>query len=140
MAFVLEMRSTANWNDVRYRAYTTSARKAEAFKSVPKVKFTDSGHGIVPHVAEHRGKREPAINVLADHVRQAMGGDTLSDGPTTHREWADHYRLLCAELLAALIMLRDADDIGVREGYSGTMGASQRACVDTAIAKAEGRP
>ena len=32
--YCLEMRSTANWNDVRYREYTTSVRKAEAFKKI----------------------------------------------------------------------------------------------------------
>lgn len=67
--YVLEMRSTANWQDVRYREYTTSAKKAKLFETVPKIKFTDSGHGIVPHVKEHRGRREPRNMVLADHVR-----------------------------------------------------------------------
>lgn len=67
--YVLEMRSTANWQDVRYREYTTSAKKAEIFKDVPRISFTDSGHGIVPHVREHCGHREPRNLLLADHVR-----------------------------------------------------------------------
>ncbi len=67
--YVLEMRSTANWEDVRYREYTCNARKAELFKSVPKIQFTDSGHGIVPHVREHRGHKEPRNMMLAEHVR-----------------------------------------------------------------------
>lgn len=70
--YCLEMRSTADWQDVRYREYTTSARKAEAFKRVPRIQFTDSGHGIVPFVREHKGRREPCIRVLADHVREAL--------------------------------------------------------------------
>lgn len=68
--YVLEMRSTANWQDVRYREYTTSEKKAEIFLGVPKVQFTDSGHGIVPHVREKaKGPREPRNMMLADHVQ-----------------------------------------------------------------------
>lgn len=66
--YVLEMRSTANWQDIRYREYTSSKRKAELFKTVPRISFTDSGHGIVPHVREHRGRREPRNMILQDHV------------------------------------------------------------------------
>lgn len=68
--YVLEMRSTANWSDVRYREYTTSAKKAEIFKDVPKIQFTDSGHGIVPAVREHiKGPRAPRNMMLSDHVQ-----------------------------------------------------------------------
>lgn len=70
--YVLEMRSTANYEDCRYRSYTSSERKAEAFKAVPRIPFTDSGHGIVPYVHEHSGPRLPLITVLADHVRAGM--------------------------------------------------------------------
>lgn len=69
--FCLEMRSTADWSgDCRYRAYTTNAKKAEAFKSIPKIRFTDSGHGIVPSVREHKGRREREIRTLSDYVRE----------------------------------------------------------------------
>lgn len=69
--YVLEMRSTADWQDCRYREYTTSAKKAETFKGVPKIQFTDSGHGIVPHVRElpMGARREPRNMLLYDHVR-----------------------------------------------------------------------
>ena len=66
--YCLEMISTANWQDVRYREYTSSIRKAELFRNIPKIKFTDSGHGIVPVVSEHKGKRLPRNMVLQDHV------------------------------------------------------------------------
>ena len=74
MIYVLEMRSTANWDDVRYRAYTTSKRRADTFKAkVPKIKFTDSGHGIIAVVSEKPpGQRLRTISILADHVREAL--------------------------------------------------------------------
>ena len=34
-------------DDIRYRAYTTSEAKAKKFAAVPRIQFTDSGHGIV---------------------------------------------------------------------------------------------
>jgi len=50
-------------------------------------------------------------------------------------------RLIAAapDMLAALKMLRDADDMDVREGVSGTMGPEQRGIVDAVLAAAEGR-
>lgn len=71
--YCLEMRSTADWQDVRYRSYTTSIRKAEAFRQVPRIQFTDSGHGIIPVVREHQGRRDPLIRTLADHVAGRLG-------------------------------------------------------------------
>jgi hypothetical protein len=70
--FVLEMRSTANWGDVRYREYTTSKKKADLFRLVPKVRFTDTAHGIIPYVKEHRGRREPRNMMLQEHVADAI--------------------------------------------------------------------
>lgn len=67
--YVLEMRSTADWQHIRYREYTTSAKKAKLFENVPRISFTDSGHGIVPHVREHSGHREHRNMLLADHVQ-----------------------------------------------------------------------
>lgn len=34
-------------DDVRHREYTTSAAKADEFEKIPRIQFTDSGHGIV---------------------------------------------------------------------------------------------
>lgn len=96
--YCLEMRSTADWQDCRYREYTTSARKAELFKSVPKIQFTDSGHGIVPHVREHSGRREPRNMILQDHVVDAI--KSLHKTGPRHRAW----RILddCRALLEAI--------------------------------------
>lgn len=71
--YMLEMRSTERWDDCRYRDYTTSAAKAEKFRRVPKIQFTDSGHGIVPTVSEVSSRKLPKINgphSNADHVRR----------------------------------------------------------------------
>ncbi len=84
--YCLEMRSTAKWEDCRYREYTTSAKKAELFKTVPKVQFTDSGHGIVPHVHEHSGRRFPRNMMLADHVQEhiaALGRQAKASSAAT---------------------------------------------------------
>ncbi len=65
--YCLEMRNTENWSDVRYRAYTKSEKKMHRFEIlVTKIQFTDSGHGLVPHVS--KGRTGPKINIVADHV------------------------------------------------------------------------
>ena len=58
--------------DVRYRAYTTSQKRAEVFSSIPRIQFTDSGHGIVFHATAlpPRAKRLPTISGLADYIRE----------------------------------------------------------------------
>lgn len=71
--YCLEIRNTDRWDDCRYREYTTSSLKAERFRGVPKIKFTDSAHGLVPTVHEHNGgKRKPNITTLHDYVRTEM--------------------------------------------------------------------
>jgi len=59
-------------DDVRYRAYTTSKQKAEAFNKIPKIQFTDSGHGIVFCSRELRGKRKSTIYVLSNYVAKYL--------------------------------------------------------------------
>lgn len=58
--------------DIRYRAYTTSEKKAEAFRHIPKIQFSDSGHGIVFAAYEHTGPKLPPVTTLAAHVRKHM--------------------------------------------------------------------
>jgi hypothetical protein len=55
--------STERYDDVRYRYYTSSKKMAEAFDKVPKIQFTDSGHGIVFNVRTlvKYGKRKSVI-------------------------------------------------------------------------------
>ena len=74
MVYILEAYNTdCRYSyDVRFRTYTTSKRKMEAFNKIPKIQFTDSGHGIVFHAREHTGKRRPNINILQDYVRNNM--------------------------------------------------------------------
>ena len=57
--------------DVRYRDYTTSEKKAAIFRKIPKIQFTDSGHGIV-FCARETIKRKPKITILADYVCEHM--------------------------------------------------------------------
>jgi len=58
-------------DDVRHREYTTSKKKAELFAKIPKIQFTDSGHGIVFAAIEHRGRRKPTCHM--DYVREQLG-------------------------------------------------------------------
>lgn len=57
-------------DDVRHREYTTSQTKAELFDRIPKIQFTDSGHGIVFSATPHSGKRLPTRRM--DYVREQM--------------------------------------------------------------------
>ena len=59
-------------DDVRYRAYTTSRKKAEAFARIPRIQFTDSGHGIVFTATElpPRTKRLPLRHGLTDYIAE----------------------------------------------------------------------
>lgn len=74
--YCLEMRSTERWDDVRYRDYTSSGARVERFMAVPKVQFTDSGHGVVPHYSECRSRGRDQIkgaNTLERYVREHGG-------------------------------------------------------------------
>ena len=55
-------------DDIRYRNYTQSKKTAELFEKIPKIQFTDSGHGIVFSAWSHKGKRKPLIFTLSDYV------------------------------------------------------------------------
>ena len=59
-------------DDIRYRAYTTSKKKADAFNKIPKIQFTDSGHGIVFSASEYRGKQKPTRYELDRYVREHL--------------------------------------------------------------------
>jgi hypothetical protein len=39
--------NTENHLDIRFCDYTTSIVKVQAWERVPKIQFTDSGHGII---------------------------------------------------------------------------------------------
>ncbi len=59
-------------DDIRYREYTSSKRKAEDFNKIPKIQFSDSGHGIVFSATEHQGRRKPSIYILSEYVSQEL--------------------------------------------------------------------
>ena len=70
MIYVLEAYNTDSRypTDIRYREYTSSKKRAEAFDKIPKIQFTDSGHGIVFSAREHKGHRNPRIHELSSYV------------------------------------------------------------------------
>lgn len=105
--FCLELRSTQNWNDVRYRSYTKSESVAERFRSVPKITFTDSGHGIVPTVSE--GRRGEPVSVLKEHVEAHMSASAPARKSLT-AQWRDLALQFDAHRIEALAMLRAAAD------------------------------
>ena len=55
---------------VRHREYTTSQKKAELFAQIPRIQFTDSGHGIEFAAIPHQGRREPTRSM--DYVREQL--------------------------------------------------------------------
>lgn len=73
MIYELEAYNTdmRHYLDVRYRDYTTSEKKAVNFSNIPKIQFSDSGHGIV-FVARLVTKRKPKITTLSDYVREHL--------------------------------------------------------------------
>lgn len=74
MVWCLEAYDT-EMREARSRRYTTGDLTAEAWERIPRIDFTDSGHGIVFHALEHpRGKkRKPEIQPFQydDKLREA---------------------------------------------------------------------
>ncbi len=59
-------------NAVRHREYTTSKKTAELFDRIPRIQFTDSGHGIEFMAGTHTGPRRPVKVGLREHVQHHM--------------------------------------------------------------------
>jgi hypothetical protein len=61
-------------DDIRYREYTRSRTRAEAFERIPKIQFSDSGHELIFAARElpPRTRREPLRYQLSDYVREHM--------------------------------------------------------------------
>jgi len=55
---------------IRHREYTTSERTAELFEQIPRIQFTDSGHGICFTATAHSGKRHSTRSM--EHVATHM--------------------------------------------------------------------
>ncbi len=74
MIYVLEAYNTdcRYREDIRYREYTSSKRRAEAFEKIPKIQFSDSGHGICFSATPHRGARLPARRELNSYVQEHL--------------------------------------------------------------------
>lgn len=82
--FALEVYDTEQ-RDVRCRRYTRSAKKAAAWERIPRIDFTDSGHGLVftnRRTPTGPNKQRPTLSPHAYHqheVRQALK-ERLEDG------------------------------------------------------------
>lgn len=59
-------------NDIRWREYTGSKRRADQFAKIPKLCFTDSGHGIVFMSSKHRGAKLKEIREVTDYVAKKL--------------------------------------------------------------------
>ena len=57
-------------DDIRHREYTTSKRTADLFNQIPKIQFTDSGHGIVFAASPHSGRKLPTRRM--EYVSEQM--------------------------------------------------------------------
>lgn len=72
--YVLEAYNTDSryQNDIRYREYTTSKKRADLFNKIPKIQFSDSGHGICFSANEHKGHRLPHRTELSKYVYEQL--------------------------------------------------------------------
>ena len=98
--------------DVRYRTYTASPKIADKFEKIPKIQFTDSGHGIVFNSREHTGTRKPNVYTVKKHVDKfmAMSDNEISMYEKIKRlEWTKEY--LIQRLEAAGKLLKDANNL-----------------------------
>ena len=68
MIYELIAFNTESYLGIRYREYTASKKKADLFNKIPKIQFTDSGHGIVFMASEFSGKKKPKIHELSHYV------------------------------------------------------------------------
>lgn len=59
--------------EARTRKYTRSQRTADTWKRIPKVQFTDSGHGLIFTATPHPygGRRLPTINPYGYYKHEA---------------------------------------------------------------------
>ena len=58
--------------EARAREYTSSPRRAEAWKRIARIDFTDSGHGIVFQATPHSGRRKPTLRGMTEHVNSEL--------------------------------------------------------------------
>lgn len=72
MIYELVAFNSESYNDIRYRTYTSSKKKADMFNNIPKIQFTDSGHGIIFSAEEYKGKKKIIIHDLYDYVEKHL--------------------------------------------------------------------
>lgn len=62
----------SNGLDIRYRKYTTSDKLAKRFEQIPKLQFTDSGHGIVFYARPYSGSKKEPIFAIEKYVKEQL--------------------------------------------------------------------
>lgn len=83
--YVLEAYNTDSRypDDVRYREYTSSKKRADLFKRIPKIQFSDSGHGICFWSHEFKkGQRKELRRELLSYVYEQM---LILNPPKVHK-------------------------------------------------------
>lgn len=59
-------------DDVRWREYTRNKKLAEMFRKIPKIQFSDSGHGIVFCVRECTNRSGKPVHILREYVTEQL--------------------------------------------------------------------
>ena len=120
-------------NDVRYREYTTSKRRAELFNKIPKIQFSDSGHGICFSATEHKGRRQPCRTQLAHYVFEQMAKLTPQKISKPNKQ------ALIDELSEALKVAHDALGTLLYKHPDDAIGNTQMALIENALSKTKGK-
>lgn len=84
-------------DDIRYREYTTSKRKADLFNKIPKIQFSDSGHGIYFSAQEHQGHRLPRRTELSRYVSEQIAILTLPKATRPKKQLDLLFGVTCAD-------------------------------------------
>lgn len=81
--------SSEDKNDVRYRRYTSSLRTKQAFERIPKIQFTDTGHGIIFSADQVESRRAPVVTILDKHVNAELRRIMREDAKALRKAGAD---------------------------------------------------
>jgi hypothetical protein len=107
---------TETRDDIRHREYTTSAAKADLFEKIPRIDFTDSGHGIVFVARPHYGKRKPthSLEYASDWMHALKITETWQGRKAAHaikeKQMLDTRRVVRGEVRKVLDRMQEIHD------------------------------